>query len=174
MEELQVKYAPKKVFIIEESSYVELTYEEYCSRCEQNSEYENKLFLPMHGMLLEVSESDYKAFYKAQRRQKYLLEQSVENQDISMDMLATEEFLDRRVLTDTGEDVEDLVVRNLLLDKLRDSLSVLDEKELELIRLRYERDLSEKAIGEIYGVSQQAISKRLRKIYDKIKNLMEI
>ena len=41
-----MKYVPKKVFIMIENGYEELTYEEYCSLCEQNPEYQDKRFLP--------------------------------------------------------------------------------------------------------------------------------
>ena len=56
-----MKYAPKRVFIISQDGYEELRYEVYCLRCEQNPEYQDKFFLPLHGMLMEVTEDDYKA-----------------------------------------------------------------------------------------------------------------
>lgn len=44
-----MKYAPQKVFIIEENDYIELTYPEYCSRCEKDASYLKKRFLPLYG-----------------------------------------------------------------------------------------------------------------------------
>lgn len=169
-----MKYAPKKVFVIEENGYVELTYEEYCSRCEQIPEYENKRFLPMYGMLMEVSESDYKAFYKEQRRQKYLLEQSVENQDISMDMLATDEFKGKEILTDARMNVAEQVVEKILLDKLKTALPLLDAEEQELLRLHFFQEIPQTELGRMYGVNQSNISRRINKILKKLKNLMGI
>ena len=46
-----------------------------------------KLFLPLYGMLMEVTEQEYKTFYKTVRREKYLKEQSIANEDFSYDML---------------------------------------------------------------------------------------
>lgn len=54
-----MKYAPQKVFILEGNDYIELTYPEYCSRCEKDASYLKKRFLPLYGMLMEVSEKDY-------------------------------------------------------------------------------------------------------------------
>lgn len=75
-----MKHNPKAVFIKAKDGYVELTYEEYCSRCKGDPSYQNKRFLFLHGMLMEVSEQDYAAFYKDKRRQKYLLEQAAGHQ----------------------------------------------------------------------------------------------
>ena len=108
-----MKYAPKKVFIIKDGGYQELTYEAYCALCESDSSYKDKRFLPLHGMLMEVTEDDFKEFYRNQRRQKYLEERSINNQDISIDMLPTQEFRDRDVLFDSDQDVAEKVLNNI-------------------------------------------------------------
>ena len=162
-----MKYAPKKVFIIKDGGYQELTYEAYCALCESDSSYKDKRFIPLHGMLMEVTEDDFKEFYRNQRRQKYLEERSINNQDISIDMLPTQEFRDRDVLFDSDQDVAEKVLNNIFLDKLREVLPLLDAEDQKLLWLRHGQELSEQKLGEIYGVSQQAISKRLRKLYDK-------
>lgn len=77
------KYAPKKVFILENNEYIEITYEELCRREENNPSYKDKLFLPLYGMIMEVSEATYIEFYQMQRRQKYIDERSKDNKDIS-------------------------------------------------------------------------------------------
>ena len=169
-----MKYAPKKVFIIKDGGYQELTYEAYCALCESDSSYKDKRFLPLHGMLMEVTEDDYKAFYKARRRQKYLVEQSQDNKDISIDMLATEEFKDREVLLDAGQDVADQVVNRILLDKLRAVLPLLDKDDQELIYLHFFLNIPQTKIGRMFGLDQSSISRRINKILQKIKNLMEI
>ena len=169
-----MKYAPKKVFIMIENGYEELTYEEYCSLCEQNPEYQDKRFLPLHGMLMEVTEDDYKAFYKAKRRQKYLVEQSQDNQDISIDMLATEEFKNKEILLDTDQDVAEQVVNRILRDKLHAVLPQLDKDDQELIYLHFFLNIPQTKIGRMYGLDQSSISRRIDKILQKIKNLMGI
>ncbi len=70
------KYAPKKVFILKNNEYIEITYEELCHREENDPSYKDKLFLPLYGMIMEVTESTYIEFYKLQRRQKYIDERS--------------------------------------------------------------------------------------------------
>ena len=63
-EEIGVKRDPSAVFIKTKDGYAELTYEEYCRYCKGNPSYQNRRFLFLHGMLMEVSEQDYMAFYR--------------------------------------------------------------------------------------------------------------
>ena len=69
-----MKYTPKKVFILDNGCYVDLSYEEFCLRKEKESLYLDKFFIPLHGMLMEVTEEQYKEFYRQKRRslQAYL------------------------------------------------------------------------------------------------------
>ena len=49
------KYAPRKVFILENGEYVEISYEELCRREENDPSYKDKLFLPLYGMIKETN-----------------------------------------------------------------------------------------------------------------------
>ena len=51
-----MKNTPKKVFILENGNYKELSYEDFCSFKENDISYADKLFIPLHGMLMEVTE----------------------------------------------------------------------------------------------------------------------
>lgn len=57
-----MKYAPNKIFILENGRYQELTYEEFCKRKEQEPELLEKLFVPIHGVLMEVTEKHIGSF----------------------------------------------------------------------------------------------------------------
>ena len=50
----------KKYLFIKDGGYQELTYEAFCALCESDSSYKDKRFLPLHGMLMEVTEDDFK------------------------------------------------------------------------------------------------------------------
>lgn len=62
-----MKYAPKRVFVLENGRYIEISYEELCNRSESDASYTNRRFLPLHGMLMEVDENEYKEFYRNSR-----------------------------------------------------------------------------------------------------------
>lgn len=69
------KLNPKKVFIIADGSYREITPAEHEFRKEADAGYREKKFIGLHSMIMEVSEKEYIEFYRNKRRQKYLDEQ---------------------------------------------------------------------------------------------------
>lgn len=109
-----MKYTPKKVFILNNNNYTELTYEEFCCYRKADVSYKDKLFIPLHGMLMEVPEKDYIDFYKSKRRQKYIYERSVKNGDFSYEMLTTDDFNGEEILIDKNEPLDELAVRSRL------------------------------------------------------------
>lgn len=168
-----MKHNPKTVFIKAKDGYVELTYEEYCSHCKGDPSYQNKRFLFLHGMLMEVSEKDYTAFYKDKRRQKYLLEQAAGHQEVSMDALLADGFRGEDSLKDLTQDVAGQVERTLLLDKLRKSLPMLKAEEQELICALFFQRLSERELAAKTGIPQRTINDRKRRILAKLKQFLE-
>lgn len=166
-----MEYTPKKVFVLDGKTYLELSYAQFQ---QQKDTYHGRRFIPLHGMLMEVSEDAYKAFYKDKRRQKYLNECSNDNGDFSYDMLTTDEFNGEDILVDTVADTAEQAEKSLLLDKLRCVLVELVEEERTLLLQYYSAEMSECELSGIYGISQQAVSKRIHKILAKVKNLMKI
>lgn len=104
-----MKHASKKVFILEDGEYIEISYEEFCQHKETDTTYKDKLFIFLHGMLMEVTANDYLEFHKDKRRQKYIDERSVDNGDFSYDMLTTDDFNGEDILIDTSQDIGDAV-----------------------------------------------------------------
>lgn len=169
-----MKKRPKTVYIIENGKYTELTYEEFRHREQTCPLYADRLFIPLHGMLMEVSEKDYLDFYKNRRRQKYIDERSAENGDFSYDMLTTDDFNGEDILPDKSEPLDEQVVQKIMTDKLKSALPLLAEDEQKLIREIFYENLSERSLAEKYDVSQVAIHKRKVKILEKLKKIMKI
>lgn len=167
-------YAPKKVFILENDEYIEITYEELCHREESDPSYEDKFFLPMHGMLLEVNKSDFDGFYKAHNRQIYLGVSASRRGDISYNAFDTDEFNGEDFLVDESEDIAEQATLNVMSDKLRFVMSTLTEEENELVQALFYRELSEREWSRITGIPQKTINYRKRRILAKLKKLLEI
>ena len=94
-------------------------------------------------------------------------EQAQENQDTRY--LSKSEF--ETVLS--GSDcvkrpVEDAALRNLQLENLRKAIAELDVQGQNLLSLRYSDVLTMEEIGQIYGISRMAVSKRLKKLHEKL------
>lgn len=150
-------FAKSKCFIKTDNGYEEITYEELLRREEADPSYKGRRFLPLHGMLMEVTPEQYRDFYKARRRQKYLYERSRENRDISIDMLTTEQFNGADILVSDGMDIEEQVAYKLLLDKLHSCLALLTEEEQELIYALFFGEKTEREWSAETGIPQKTI-----------------
>ena len=168
-----MKKEPKAVYIIENGGYTELTYEEFRRRVQICPLYADKLFLPLYGSLMEVSKEDYEEYYRQRNRQIYIDRRASRNGDVSYNALTTDEFNGEDILIAEQPDVCDTVVESIMTDKLKEAILKLTDEEQLLIYRHYYADIPGTELAEIYGVSQQAISKRIAKIRAKLKNLLE-
>ena len=64
--------------------------------------------------------------------------------------------------------VEDEALWNLRLENLRGAIAELDVQGQNLLSLRYSDALTTDEIGQIYGISKMAVSKRLKKLHEKL------
>ena len=154
------------MFVLKDGVYEELTYAQFNQK---KTCYAGRQFIPLHGMLMEVSESDYKAFYKDKRRQKYLDERSAKNGDFSYDMLTTDEFNGEDILVDMASDTAGDVEKKIMLDNLRLEFKGLSEDEQKILHLIYDHRLSERAVAERFRVSQNTIHRRKVQILAKLR-----
>lgn len=166
-----MRYGPKKVFILEEK-YIELSYEEYCLLCEKNEEYKTRRFVLLHGMLLEVQESEYLEFYREKRRQKYILEESSRNGTISFEMLGAGY---EKQLYDTNNsriNEMELVERKMLLENLLKCIKSMRSDEQELIGQIYFKGLTEREYALQKGVCHSAVHKQKKRVLKKMREYL--
>lgn len=168
-----MKYAPKKVFILENGVYREISYNELKQLEQADKSYMDKFFLPLHGMLMEVTEEAYKEYYRDKRRQRYIDERSRLNGDVSYNALDTDETLGEDVFADEKTDVEAEVINKMTVAELRKAFLLLSPDERELIKILFIDGVTERKASEIYSVSQVAIHKRKNKILAKLKEFLE-
>ena len=69
-----------------------------------------------------------------------------------------------------GRPLEQSVLWNLRLENLRKAVAELSAQEQELISLRYDSELSTEEIGKVFGISKMAVSKRLKKLHEKLRS----
>ena len=70
----------------------------------------------------------------------------------------------------TQHALEDAALENLELEKLRKAVAELDDQDQQLISLRYDDELSMEEIGKLQNVSKMAVSKRLKKLHQKLRD----
>ncbi len=166
------KYAPRKVFILENGEYIEISYEELCRREENDPSYKDKFFIPLHGMIMEVDETAYRDFYKAKDRDEYLTWRT-RHKDISYSQFDDDECSGEDLLVDLNAEITDAVIWKITVDKLRLIISMLPEDEQELIHALFFRGLSERKWSEECGIPQRTINDRKRRILAKLKKMLE-
>lgn len=172
-EDKTVKYAPKKVFILENGKYKEITYSELQKLEQSDKSYAEKFFLPLYGMLMEVTAETYKAYYKDQRRQKYIDERSLLNGDVSYDALDTDETLGAEVFADKKTDVEAAVINKMTVAELRKAFLLLSPDEKKLLIEHFFDEKSQVELSKQYGVNQSSISRKINRIIAKLKKFLE-
>ena len=166
-----MKYAPEKVFIKENDTYIEISYQEFCKK--QNNEFKGKFFISLHNMLMEVDEAYYTEFYREQRREKYLRERAIEKGDIYYHSLDTEEFCGEDILVDPDENVAEQVTDKLMAEHIRYIVSLLPSDERELFEALFFKGYSERQWSKISGIPQRTICYRKNVILQKLKKILK-
>ena len=124
-------------------------------------------------MLLEVSQDIYAEFYRDKERERYLRKLDRENKLLSLEALKRDGDGAADISLSFSGDIAEKVISDLLQDRLRECISLLTAEEQQLIRQHYYDEISEVELSRKYGISQQAVSKRLKKVRAKLKNLLE-
>ena len=169
-----MKYAPRKVYIKENSGYMELSYTDFCHRRQVDQSYMDKLFIPVQGCLLEVVREQYTDFYRDKERWRYL-----KKLDTSHSLLSLEGFTDSEgnmidFIIDETVDVAETVVHAVMVDRLRTAMLLLSDSEQALIQAIFFEGLSEREVGLRLGVTQSVVNKRKAKTLAKLRNIMEV
>ena len=167
------KYAPRKVFIFENGGYIELTYEEFNNRKDNDPSYESRFFIPVQGYLLEVDQRQYEDFYRAKEREKYLRKLNAKYGLLSIEAFDTEDDNGADYIQAETEDVAETVAHLLLLDKLRLIITMLKKEDQDLIQAMFYEGLTERQYAERCRVNRNAVHKRKVRILAQIKKLLE-
>lgn len=118
--------------------------------------------------------------YEAEKRRRRYLYSVMEELDISITSLdvvldAESEMVNgEHALPSLAIDIEESLVDKIEKEELHKAIKKLTKEEQELIYFHYFENRSETDLAKAYGISQQAISKKIRKIREKIKNLLKI
>lgn len=168
-----MQFNPKKIFVIENGEYIEITYQEFAARYKANDSYLKQRFICIDGIILEMPQDKRKEFYKDKRRQKYQRECERKFGVFSYDSLTTDEFNGEEIVADSSACVSDTAIDKTLLEKLNECLMLLPEDEYELLQKYFYQNLSQEEIARDYCVNQSTISRRIDEILCKLRNLLK-
>jgi len=130
---------------------------------------EKKYYIRVPEALVEVSEEVYKASRYMDRHFQTLEEKDARNRVFSYDALDTEDMLGAELFPDQAtSSIEDQVIASMMAAKLRRCIALLPEEDRKLIQAIYYDGLSEQVVGQKFGISQPAISKKKDRILKKL------
>ena len=153
------------------AGYVQIT-EDELQAYKKNSE--GKVYLINLGhSVMEVDEIAYHDFYKEENREDYRQKLAIKNNAVSMESLISGEFNECNLVVDTSEPLDEKVMREIMIEKLPEAISTLNDEEKELIRQIYFNHVSERDLGKIMGVPRTTISYRKEKALKKLKKFFE-
>jgi RNA polymerase sigma factor (sigma-70 family) len=138
------------------------------------------------GRFIEVSEEVYQAYMQGDRKMRYLekdlkTERIILNDDgaVQRSIPSREDSLDRlmegnaRQFEDSGESVEDAVLRKLAEDDLHRALKKLTDEENALIYALFYEGMTERAYAKKLGVYPNAVHKKKQRILKKLRELLK-
>lgn len=144
-----------------------------------------KYILWIHGQPVEVSEAIYKAYIQGERKMRYFesdlkteravyypdgtIKRLVPSKEDSFDRLVDENYIQ---FADDSAAVEDIIIHNEEINKLRAAMDSLSKKQKDLLYLRYWQSMSQAEVAKIIGTTQQSISYQERKILSLLKKFL--
>lgn len=164
-----MRYAPRKIFIIEDGEYIETSYEKYQNIIEKNP---MRRFWLFGGMLMEVSEEDYVQMNREKSRMQYQCKMAKKMGEFSYDSVGAEDFDGAVILVDHSLDVSEVVEQRIMVDKLHEAIQLLSEEDAELIQALYFDELSEREYAREKSISHTAVQKRRKRVVGKIRDLI--
>lgn len=142
---------------------------------------EKEYFLYIEGKRIEVTEEVYREYYRAERRERYFMEDLKHGRTVtdpetkkSWYVPGREESLERLMesgvqFAETGEGMEEQTVISLLLEC---AMELLTPVERELVEELYFLERTEREAGERLGLAKTTLRRRHREVLDKLRNLL--
>ena len=129
-----------------------------------------KYYIGLNGQIFEVSKELYETYYKGQRKEKYFthdLKQEhtkVDKETGEMIVIPSREDSYERLLeaekqfAEEAENVEDVAVREVMLEKLNEALRTLTDKETAIIHALFYQEISEVELAKKIRNSQNNLT----------------
>ena len=134
-----------------------------------------KYFIPIEGKLIEVEKNVYVAYYKMDRRERYLEERDKDNGVVSYNTIDSQGIDGESGLQDVvTETMETIALANELRNQLHRCIAALPKAERELIHAIYFEGMTEAEYASKAKMTQSGISRRRKKTLSKLKKLLNI
>lgn len=163
---------------IDKGIFEEITYKELEERRKLKKEYSVKKFIPIDGMLLEVTEKEYKDFYKEFERNRYIMNESKRFSFISIYKMAKDDddqdIRETTILPDENVDINNELEKKMEIEQLKNALSLLDDEEYKLVKALFFEQKSLREYAEIIGKHYTTVYHNKNKVIEKLRKFLKI
>ena len=135
---------------------------------------DKKYIMRVGDQLIEVKKEVYLLHHQTKRRALYLEERDLANGVVYYNDMDTEETTGEDAIPDkTSPPVDEAVVQKIMIEKLNESLVLLNQAERDLIKALFYDGFSEREWASTTGIPQKTINDRKQRILNKLKKLIE-
>ena len=129
-------------------------------------------YLYVNGQKVKVSEQIYKVYWREREHEKYLEQVDRKNHLLFFSSLDHDgHFVDN--IVDESVDVEKIVETQMMIEAVRNAISMLNAEERDIVERLYFNDETLSSIARGKKVSYQAIQWRKNSILKKLRVLLE-
>jgi len=135
-----------------------------------------KFYIRVENQVEQVTEEVYREYFKMDRRERYLEERDLVHGRFLYSQLDNvyEDVLGEEMIVDSlAEDLCDVIVSKIMIEKLKECLSLLSDEDLNLMIQLFYEEKSQRQLSEESGVPLMTISDRKNRVLKKIKKSME-
>lgn len=124
------------------------------------------------GTIVEVTREVYLEWYRSRRREKYQKEREQKYGVCSLNKLAEMGGKNNPAILKRNEP-EEVVIKKLCLEKLKESLSILSDQDAYLIYLLFFEELTVKDTAQRLRCSHKTVQNRRKRILTQLKNTLK-
>ena len=129
-------------------------------------------YLYVNGQRVKVSEQIYKVYWREKEHEKYLEQVDKKNHLLFFSSLDHDgHYVDN--IVDESVDVEKIVETQMMIEAVRNAISMLNAEERDIVERLYFNDETLSSIARGKKVSYQAIQWRKNSILKKLRVLLE-
>jgi len=135
-----------------------------------------KFYIRVGNQVEQVTEEVYREYFKMDRRERYLEERDLVHGRFLYSQLDNvyEDVLGEEMIVDSlAEDLCDVIVSKIMIEKLKECLSLLSDEDRNLIIQLFYEEKSQRQLSVESGVPVMTISDRKNRVLKKIKKSME-
>lgn len=143
-----------------------------------------KYYILLDGQTFEVSRELYEVYYKGRRKEKYFTQDlkqehtRVDQETGQITVIPSREDSYERLLeaekqfAEDAEDIEDVAIRAVMLEKLTAALHTLTDEEKTIIHALFYQEVGEVELAKRMGIPRTTLRSRKDKILKKLKELL--